>query len=103
MKQVLIVFPDEWVAYSPTVLNMVSALSSDFEVTVLAFENGLYDNYILWGRKLHFYKAAHTTLASTLPDRFVQTAKGISTHTQDKEARDKTDELLLIQWDYGEG
>lgn len=44
MKQVLIVFPDEWVAYSPTVLNMVNALSGDFEVTVLAFDNGLYDN-----------------------------------------------------------
>ena len=56
MKQVLIVFPDEWVAYSPTVLNMVSALSSDFEVTVLAFENGLYDNSSLGAGRYTFIR-----------------------------------------------
>ena len=56
MKQVLIVFPDEWVAYSPTVLNMVSALSSDFEVTVLAFENGLYDNTALGAESYTFIR-----------------------------------------------
>ena len=65
MKEVLIVFPDEWVAYSPTVLNMVSALSSDFEVTVLAFENGLYDNTSL-GAECYTFIRLPTQLSRAL-------------------------------------
>ena len=35
-RRLLIVFPDEWLAYSPTVLNLADSLSSDFEVSIVA-------------------------------------------------------------------
>lgn len=39
--RVLIVFPDPWVAYSPTVLNLVDELQQRFEVRVLGVSSGL--------------------------------------------------------------
>lgn len=41
---VLILFPSEWVAYSPTIINLVSVLEKNFDVTVTAFDNSKYDN-----------------------------------------------------------
>lgn len=41
---VLIVFPDEWPAYSPTLLNLVRALADDFTVRVIAFDGEGYRN-----------------------------------------------------------
>lgn len=43
-RKVHILFPSEWVAYSPTILNLVTALREDFEVFVTAFDNGKYKN-----------------------------------------------------------
>jgi glycosyltransferase involved in cell wall biosynthesis len=39
-KKVLIIFPDEWVAYSPTILNLVDVLALSFSVKVIAVDNG---------------------------------------------------------------
>jgi hypothetical protein len=46
MKSALVVFPDEWVSYSPTVLNLISCLENEgYIVTVIAFNlEGFVDN-----------------------------------------------------------
>ncbi len=55
MKQrVLIVFPVEWASYSPTLINLVNALEDDFDVRVLAFDNGQYKNSQLPARNYSF-------------------------------------------------
>lgn len=43
-EHVVIIFPTEWVAYSPTILNLVEALCRDCQVLVVAFDNGKYNN-----------------------------------------------------------
>lgn len=40
--RLLLVFPDEWIAYSPTVLNLVDVVQDDFEVSTLAVEAGRF-------------------------------------------------------------
>lgn len=43
MKSVIIVFPDEWLVYSPTLLNMISLLvKSSWKVTIIAVNNRRY-------------------------------------------------------------
>lgn len=43
MNKALIVFPDEWLAYSPTILNFAACLKGhDYDVRILAFDNGDY-------------------------------------------------------------
>jgi glycosyltransferase involved in cell wall biosynthesis len=55
MKKILLVFSDEWIAYSPSIINLISILKIDFDVTVIAFDNGLYDNSTLFEDKhIHF-------------------------------------------------
>ena len=41
-KKVLIIYPDEWVAYSPTILNLVDVLASSFSVKVIAVDTGRF-------------------------------------------------------------
>ncbi|MFB1490572.1 MULTISPECIES: hypothetical protein [unclassified Thiocapsa] len=41
-KRILILFPHEWVAYSPTILNLVDLLSLRNSVGVIAFDNEKY-------------------------------------------------------------
>lgn len=43
-KKVVILFPYEWVSYSPTVLNLVEILKEFCDVDVFAFDNGKYNN-----------------------------------------------------------
>ena len=38
-RKVLIVFPDDWLAYSPTVTNLRDHLAQDFEVSIIAFDS----------------------------------------------------------------
>jgi hypothetical protein len=46
-KKILVIFPTEWVAYSPTILNLIDALRSDFSLKVIAIDNNKYDNTYL--------------------------------------------------------
>ncbi|MDD2465956.1 MAG: hypothetical protein PHI97_18310 [Desulfobulbus sp.] len=39
-----ILFPSEWAAYSPTLLNLAEVLGKDCEVVVTCFDNGKYNN-----------------------------------------------------------
>jgi glycosyltransferase involved in cell wall biosynthesis len=43
MKKFLIVFPSEWLAYSPTVLNMISILEEQGHVDVVTFKSSMSD------------------------------------------------------------
>lgn len=49
-KSILIVFSDEWVAYSPTVINLYDVLSEDFDVRIVAFESSLNNQKKLMDR-----------------------------------------------------
>ncbi|MGD1847248.1 MAG: hypothetical protein ACFB10_17800 [Salibacteraceae bacterium] len=40
----LIVFPDEWIAYSPTILNFYKCLSKTHRVRIVCFELDVFDN-----------------------------------------------------------
>ena len=42
-RRALVVFPDEWLAFSPTVLNLVACLRPDYDVTVIAVDNGHFE------------------------------------------------------------
>lgn len=44
MKRALIIFPDEWLRYSPSMINLVTCLSDDYEVHVLAGDNDHFNN-----------------------------------------------------------
>lgn len=45
MKKALIIFPDEWISYSPTVLNFIDCFKLiKFEVIVFAFDDGSFEN-----------------------------------------------------------
>lgn len=39
-----ILYPSEWVAYSPTILNLAEVLAEDNDVIVTCFDNGKYNN-----------------------------------------------------------
>lgn len=44
MRRVVILFPSEWLAYSPTILNLVETLRPTVLVKVVGIDNGKYDN-----------------------------------------------------------
>lgn len=43
-KRILIIFPNEWLAYTPTILNLVKNFADTFDVTVIAIDDGNYKN-----------------------------------------------------------
>lgn len=43
-KRVLIVFPDEWLQYSPSVLNLYSCFSKEHYTKLIYFDNGFFKN-----------------------------------------------------------
>ena len=55
-KKVLIIFPNEWLAYTPTVLNMVTKLSDVFEIKVLAIDDGNYRSNEINSDQFEFVK-----------------------------------------------
>jgi hypothetical protein len=64
-RHVLIIFPDEWLSHSPTVLNLFKALRNDFNVTVLAINDGTFSNDELHDEGFFFIQIPHR-LARTL-------------------------------------
>ena len=44
VKKIIISFPHEWVAYSPTILNLVEIFQNYSEIKVLFIDNGKYNN-----------------------------------------------------------
>jgi hypothetical protein len=56
MRRVVIFFPSEWVAYSPTILNLVEVLRLSIPVRVIAIDNGKYDNTRLDPGVFHLIK-----------------------------------------------
>jgi glycosyltransferase involved in cell wall biosynthesis len=53
-RRILILFPDEWLSHSPTVLNLLKTLRTDFDVTVLAIDDGTFRNCDLRDNALVF-------------------------------------------------
>lgn len=51
-KKLLIVFPDDWLPFSPTTLNLYDTLEEDWDVSVLAFKQP-HESWHLGHRKLH--------------------------------------------------
>jgi glycosyltransferase involved in cell wall biosynthesis len=47
MKNALIVFPDEWLAYSPTIINIIRILRDrKWNLKVIAFDNGIFNDLV---------------------------------------------------------
>lgn len=43
-KKILIIFPDEWLSYSPTILNLLELFSKNDEVTLVYIDNNMFNN-----------------------------------------------------------
>ena len=54
MKKVLFIFPNEWLSYTPTVINMIAGLRDSFEIKVIATDNGNYKNEFFQGKEFDF-------------------------------------------------
>jgi glycosyltransferase involved in cell wall biosynthesis len=61
-KTVLVAFSDEWLAYSPTVLNLISALSGHCSVKTIAFDSPGYNNHQLAIPHLEFLSFSRSWL-----------------------------------------
>lgn len=55
-KKLLIIFPDEWLSHSPTILNLVAKLSDYFEIKVISFDTNMYKNHEIKGDEFEFIK-----------------------------------------------
>lgn len=64
-KCILIIFPDEWLSHSPTILNLVRILETSFNVNVLALDDGTFRNSDLRDNRFMFIRI-NQTLAKTL-------------------------------------
>lgn len=55
-KQLLIIFPDEWLSYSPTILNLVANFSDSFDIKVISFDIGKFKNKEITQKEFEFIK-----------------------------------------------
>ena len=55
-KRLLIIFPDEWLSHSPTLLNLVTGVSSDFNIKLVTFDDGFFKNDHLRDNRFKFIK-----------------------------------------------
>ncbi len=58
-KRVLIIFPDEWVSHSPTILNLVRSLKGTCSVKVITFDDGTFGNERLKDTSYAYIKVNH--------------------------------------------
>ena len=74
-KKVLIIYPDEWVAYSPTILYLVDVLASSFSVKVIAVDNGRFNDKL---DKTFFHLIRIPPVFSMLPDILMKILRKIN-------------------------
>lgn len=55
-KEILILFPDEWLSHSPTILNLARSLEEVCAVKVITFDDGTFDNESLEGGPYSFIR-----------------------------------------------
>jgi glycosyltransferase involved in cell wall biosynthesis len=55
-KSLIIIFPDEWLSHSPTVLNIKKSLSDVFDIRIFAIDDGMFRNHSLCGDEYIFIK-----------------------------------------------
>jgi glycosyltransferase involved in cell wall biosynthesis len=55
-KKVLIIFPESWIAFSPSTINLYDALAPAFDVTILAREPGYFSTQRLPGRTVDYVR-----------------------------------------------
>jgi glycosyltransferase involved in cell wall biosynthesis len=53
-KTILILFPNEWLAYTPTLLNLIDKLKADFKIRVITLDDGKHQNHNLQGDEFEF-------------------------------------------------
>ena len=58
-RHILIIFPDEWLSHSPTVLNLVKIFRNEFKTTVLTFTDGTFRNEQLDDEEFSFIRIPH--------------------------------------------
>lgn len=59
-KKILIIFPNEWLSYTPTLLNLVHKLKESFEIQVFTIDDGLYNNQSITQKEFEFIKIGQT-------------------------------------------
>jgi glycosyltransferase involved in cell wall biosynthesis len=64
-KRLLIIFPDEWLSHSPTLLNLITCLSKGFDIKLITFDDGFFKNDHLCDDRFVFLKI-NTLLARFL-------------------------------------
>lgn len=75
-KKLLIIFPNEWLAYTPTVLNLVSKLADSFDIRVIAIDDGSYKNNELIRKEFEFIKIDSSIIKTTkFINKFIGNAK----------------------------
>ncbi|RPJ73467.1 MAG: hypothetical protein EHM20_12190, partial [Alphaproteobacteria bacterium] len=55
-KLLIIIFPDEWLSHSPTILNIIKSLSDVFDVRIFAIDDGVFQNSSLTGKEYIFIR-----------------------------------------------
>lgn len=55
-KKILIIFPNEWLSYTPTILNLVDKISDELDIKIIATDNGEYKNEELKREGVEFIK-----------------------------------------------
>jgi glycosyltransferase involved in cell wall biosynthesis len=102
-KKVLVIFPNEWLAYTPTLLNLVKETSDDFDFKVLAIDDGTYKNSELSGDQfdlipIHpFIPRVHSFVVKTFgTSKFYQLAKMLIIYMSARTYVGKVDEVIAI-------
>ena len=57
-RRILIIFPNEWLAYTPTILNLIPKISDAFDIKVLAIDDGNYKNSEIGGDGFDFIRVS---------------------------------------------
>lgn len=55
-KSLIIIFPDEWLSHSPTILNITKSLSDVFDIRIFAIDDGVFRNPSLCGEEYIFIR-----------------------------------------------
>ncbi|MBM0744678.1 glycosyltransferase [Phormidium sp. CLA17] len=102
-KKVLVIFPNEWLAYTPTLLNLTKETSDDFDFKVLTIDDGTYKNSALSGEQFDFIpihplipKVQSWLVNAFGASKFYQLAKIIVLFIRTKAYVGKVDEVIAI-------
>ena len=99
MRHVTVVYPDEWLSYSPSVLNLVRVLEATYKVTLVAIDDGTFQNCVLENEKIKFVRVnplAARFLRRLRPLYAVVKAALLIARLREMALRQRFDEIIAI-------